>query len=67
MVNENGCGEETQSPEPQGPGRGAARWGPQHAGARELANLYSPGESIHSVAPSRGLLHPVQVFVSGVT
>lgn len=46
MVNEDGCGAETQSPEPQGPGRGSARWGPQHAGARELANLYSPGESI---------------------
>lgn len=45
-VNQNGCEEETQNLEPQEPGRAAARWGPQHAGARELADLYSPGEWI---------------------
>lgn len=68
MVNEDGCGAETRNPELQGPGRGAARWGSQHAGARELANLYSPGESIRLAAPVfMGLILPVQVPMSGVT
>lgn len=45
MVNENGCGQDLQRTELNGAGRGTARWGPQHAGALELANLYSPGEA----------------------
>lgn len=34
-------GEREQEAEPEG---GSRRWGAQHAGARELAELYSPGE-----------------------
>lgn len=42
---ENGAAEATcQEGEVNSVSRASARWGPQHAGARELANLYSPGE-----------------------
>lgn len=44
MVNDNGCGQDLQSTEPNGPARSTVLWGPQHAGAREIANLYPPGE-----------------------
>uniref|UniRef100_A0A4W5KYL9 Plasmanylethanolamine desaturase 1 n=1 Tax=Hucho hucho TaxID=62062 RepID=A0A4W5KYL9_9TELE len=44
MANDNRCEQDLQIIEPNGPARSTARWGPQHAGARELANLYSPGK-----------------------
>ncbi|XP_035596112.1 ubiquitin-conjugating enzyme E2 variant 1 isoform X2 [Oncorhynchus keta] len=46
MVNDNRCGQDLRSTEPNGPARNTVRWGPQHAGARELANLYSPGVKV---------------------
>lgn len=45
------------------------RWGAQHAGARELAALYSPGRTFGPPTPTPGLQSPARAADSdpGVT